>query len=173
MFDLEMTNLHADYGRLICGCIKPYGEEPQIFRIDETPVGKKEPWNDRDLAVQLRDALEKYFMVYSYNGIMFDIKFLNSRLMKHGERVLEPPMHKDLLFTAKRAFALSSNRLATVQEFLDLESEKSRIDGENWNRAATGNKPAIDYIVDHCVRDVAVLEDLFDVLKPYIRDIYR
>ena len=172
-FDLEMTNLHANYGRLICGCIRPYGGPTTIIRIDETVGGSAVVWDDRETAVALRDELEKNYQVYGYNTVMFDIKFLNSRLMKHGERVLRTPLHKDLLFMAKKAFALSDNRLLTVQEFLGLDSKKTRLDPEMWIRASAGDSAAIDYVVEHCVADVAVLEEVFTYLAPYITDIYR
>lgn len=170
--DLEMTNLSANFGRILCGCIKPYGQPVQTFRIDETTAGKKEPWNDGELAVALRDAIQGQFMIVSYNGIMFDVKYLNSRLMKHGQEVLRKPLHKDLLFTAKFAFALSDNRLITVQEFLGLDTKKTRLDPEQWNMAAAGSSAALDYVVEHCVADVGVLEEVFEYLIPFVKEIH-
>lgn len=170
--DLEMTNLHADYGRLICGCIKPYGQPTWTFRIDETAAGTARVWDDGDLAVILRDALKDNYEIIGYNSVMFDIKFLNSRLMKHGEDVLVLPrrQHRDMLFVAKRAFALSSNRLQSVQEFLRLKNEKTRLEPEMWIRASAGDPEAIDYVVEHCQADVAVLEEVFEYLLPYVMD---
>lgn len=172
-FDLETTNLNANYGRLLCGCVKPYGQDAKVFRCDMSPSYKKEPWNDRVVAMKIRDALEGSYQIYAYNSVMFDVKFLNTRLMKHGERVLQTPMHKDLLFTAKRAFALSDNRLATIEEFLNLAHQKTRLDPEIWVRATAGDTKSLDYIVDHCEKDCQVLEDLFEKLIPFIGQIYK
>ena len=172
-FDLEMSGLNADYARILCACVKPYNMPAEVYRFDETKVAKKEPWNDREVAVWIRDALEGTYQIYGYNSVQFDLKFLNSRLLKHRERPLKQPLHKDLLYVAKNTFCLSSNRLATVQEFLGLETEKTRIDGEHWNRATAGHKPSMDYIVEHCQRDVGVLEELFEMLVPFIGVIYR
>jgi len=168
-----MTGLNADYGRLICGSFKPYGQPVQTYRIDHTEAGRKEPWNDRDLAVQLRDALEGEFLVYSYNGVMFDLKFLDSRLLAHGERPTRRPMHKDLMFVAKNALAISSNRLLTVQEHLNLPVSKTRLDPSIWLRAQTGDTAAIDYVVEHCEADVEVLERVFEYLKGFIKVVYK
>ena len=172
-FDLETTNLNANYGRLICGCIRPYGGDVQTFRIDETLIGLKEPWNDSQLAVQIRDALEVQFQIYGYNSVMFDMKYLDSRLMIHHERPTRRPMHKDLLFVAKGVFAFNSVSLKSVQEALGLVEEKTRLDPQEWVKAATGHTPAIDYVVEHCVKDVLVLEEVFERLAPFIRVIYK
>jgi len=170
--DFEMTNLNANFGRIICGCIKPYNQPVQTFRIDQTKVGRREPWNDSELAVILRDQIEKQFLIVSYNGIMFDIKYLNSRLLKYKQRPLKKPLHKDMLFTAKTVFALSSNSLQTVQEFLGLDTQKTRLDPEYWNMAATGHSEAIQYVATHCEHDVMVLEEVFQVLLPFIKEIH-
>ena len=171
-FDFEMTNLNADFGRILCGSFKSYGQPSHTYRIDETPGGKKEPWNDRDLCIQLRDAIEESWMILSYNGVMFDIKYLNSRLLKHRERVIQKPLHRDMYFVAKTVFAISSNRLASVQEFLGLDTTKTRLDPAMWNRAAAGDKLALNYVVEHCEADVAVLEEVFEHLIPFIKEIH-
>ena len=167
-----MTNLAADYGRLICGSFRPYQGDTKTYRIDETPAGRKRAWDDSDLAIQIRDEIESNVLIVSYNGVMFDLKFLDSRLMHHRERVMRRPLHKDLLWTAKTAFALSSNRLATVQEHLHLTHEKTRLDPEMWVRAAAGDLEAIAYVVEHCEADVAVLEEVFEYLIPFVKEVH-
>ena len=171
--DFEMTGLSANYGRLICGCIKPYGGEVTTLRIDDTARGVTYPWDDHDLALGLRDELEKQWMIVGWNSVMFDIKFLNSRLMFHRERVLRKPLHKDLLFTAKTVFALTDNRLITVQEHLQLDEAKTRLDPNEWIKASAGDAGAIDYVAEHCVQDVRVLEEVFEHLVPFIKEIHR
>mgnify|MGYP001582779592 CR=1 FL=1 len=171
-FDMETMELNANYGRIHCASIRHYGEETLTLRIDETKIGRKEKWNDRDLAVAIRDELEKQFMIISYNGVMFDLKYLNSRLMFHRERVLKKPLHKDLLWTAKTVFALSDNRLVTVQEFLGLDASKTRLRPDMWNRAAAGDPVALDYVCTHCEADVLVLEQVFEHLVPFIKEVH-
>lgn len=170
--DFEMTNLTANYGRFICGCIKTYQKPVQTFRIDQTKAGKKCAWDDSDLVAQIRDCLEQQWFITTWNGIMFDVKFLNARLMKHRLRALHKPMHKDLLFTAKGTLALSDCRLVTVQEFLELEVAKTRLDCDQWIAAAAGHSPAIDYVVEHCEHDVMVLEEVFEHLLPHVKEIH-
>lgn len=172
-FDLECTSLNANYGRLIGGCIKSYGEEVKSFRIDETKAGKKCNYDDSELACNIRDALEGEFQIFGYNSVMFDMKFLDSRLLHHGLRPTTRPMHKDLLFVAKGVFQLSDNRLQTVQEHLKLDTSKTRLDPDQWVGAAAGDKKCIDYVMEHCVADVQVLEEVFERLAPFVRVIYK
>ena len=51
--------------------------------------------------------------------------------------------------------------------FLGFNS-KTEVKGHLWLAAALdGDSGALDYIVDHCVRDVLVLEKVVGVLKGY------
>jgi uncharacterized protein YprB with RNaseH-like and TPR domain len=170
--DLEMSNLNADFGFILCAAVKEVGvEEPHVLRIDQFPNYKRQPWNDADISAAIRDLVVGFDLIVTWNGARFDVPFLNTRLSKHGLAPLPRKLHKDLLYTSRYQLRLHSNRLASVQEFFELEMEKTSISGEYWNRAVTGNKEALDYIVDHCIRDVFVLEEVLGKLKPFIREI--
>ena len=77
------------------------------------------------------------------------------------------------MFVAKSVFAFNSVSLKSVQEALGLVEEKTRLDPMEWVQAATGHKPAIDYVVEHCEKDVMVLEEVFTRLAPFIHVIYK
>lgn len=170
--DLETVGLDADYGRVLCGSIKHYGQPTVTYRSDDTKSGKAHIWDDRDVVVQIRDAIESSFMIMTWNGIMFDIKYLNSRLMFHEERAIRKPLHKDLLFVAKSNLLCHNHRLQSVQEFLNLAEEKTRLQPHMWVRAMAGDREAMNYVVEHCEADVAVTELAFERLVPFIREIH-
>jgi len=168
IFDLEMSNLNADYGIILCGVVKPYGSDLVVYRIDKYPLYKKDRANDKSLVVALRDALEEFDIIVSYNGKRFDIPFLNARLLAHGLTRLSKKKHIDVYWQARYKLKLSSSRLEAVQEYLGLETKKTRIDGRHWVRAVAGYKSDLDYIIDHCKLDVEVLEDVYDHMRPFI-----
>jgi hypothetical protein len=46
--------------------------------------------------------------------------------------------------------------------------KKAQVDGEHWLRAALdGDRKSMNYIVDHCIKDVIVLDDVVGALKAY------
>jgi hypothetical protein len=64
---------------------------------------------------------------------------------------------------------LSSNRLKSVQSFLNLPDAKTEIKGRIWLDAITGKQSALKYIVQHCRKDILVLEQAYERLSPVIR----
>lgn len=168
IFDLEMSNLNADYGIVLCGVVKPYKGKAISARIDQFPLYKKDRSSDKALILELRKMLGGFDILVSYNGKCFDIPFLNARLLSHGLERLPQTKHIDVYWQARYKLKLSSSRLEAVQEFLGLEVKKTRIDGRHWTRAVSGYKGDLDYIVDHCKLDVAVLEQVYDAMRPYI-----
>ena len=48
-------------------------------------------------------------------------------------------------------------------------SQKTRVEGRIWRRAQAGFMEDLNYIYEHCVQDVWVLEDVYKLLRPVIR----
>lgn len=172
--DGEMSNLSADFGQLLCACIceykpgKPFWTKMRTFQLGNY---KDKRWDDKSLAREWRDALEEYDIVASWNGIKFDVPFLNTRLERHGLREVRIAHHKDLMYTARFRLRLSSNSLDNVARFTGVEASKNRMDPEQWTKAMGGHRPSYDYILGHCQRDVKVLAQVWEKTKHLITDI--
>lgn len=173
-FDFETSNLNADYGILFCAVIKQVNNgKPIILRWDEQKSYYKEPWSDKELAIKIRDTLEKFDILIPYNGKIFDLPFLNARLMFYNERTIKPMKHIDLYYVSRWKFKISSNSLERFSEFLNVKHRKTKIDGNLWVKALVGarkkiGKKAMDYIVDYCLKDVLVLEECYMKVKDVI-----
>ena len=165
MFDIETTNLDASIGMILCACVKTMGGETYTA-VSRMPKGGF--MDDHEVVVQIRDWLEAYDYVCTYYGTGFDIPYLNTRLMVHGERPINRIRHVDLYYTAKFQLKLHSNRLAVVAETLLGDSDKTRVLGPVWTRAAQGDPKAMEYIVEHCQIDVEVLERVFNHMRGFI-----
>jgi len=99
---------------------------------------------------------------YAYSGGWDKIWSYESRVqIRSNGRV-------DLYYVARHRLKLHSNRLAVVAETLFGESEKTRVVGPIWTRAVAGDKEAMDYIVEHCIIDVDVLEQVFERLRGFV-----
>jgi uncharacterized protein YprB with RNaseH-like and TPR domain len=169
-FDLECSNLSANFGMLLAGGFKTFGEKTvKLYRIDRMPQYKKEPWNDIELARLIREELEEADILVSYNGRRFDIPFLNARLIKYDMKPIIGKKHIDLFFTSKFQLKLSNWSLDALAKHLGLPIEKTQMQGDQWIKAMTGDKVSLDYIVDHCRKDVIVLEMAFMKTKGLIK----
>lgn len=173
-FDLEMSGLNADFGIVLCGGFTEWNGKKRalknvdIVRLDEQNGYAKHKWDDRELVKQIRDRLNEADIIVSYNGRRFDIPYLNARLVYWGDDVLPKKKHVDMLYQVRYKLKLSSSRLESAQNFLGLDEHKTKMIPQIWIPAVTGDKASMDYIVDHCRRDVVVLHDVYDKLKHLI-----
>jgi len=174
-FDLETTNLKANFGRILCASVADMYGNVRTFRIDEAPWKRDRRRDDIALAVGLRDYLEQFDVLVGWYSKMFDIPYLNTRLLIGNERPLRSDMmHFDPIWKAKKgSMALHSARLDAVAKTFRLEVQKTGLDPEIWNDAADGEKEAMDYVVEHCEKDVLVLRQAFHILKPLAKIIHR
>jgi len=175
-FDLEATGLNGSFGRLHCGSCAHVDGTIWTARIDDPKYqNKRQKSDDGKLAVAIRDHLETHDILISWNGKRsystqgrggFDVPMLNARLINIRERLLDRYIeHIDLLKEARKHLQLAQYRLASVQTFLELQEEKSAITPRVWQKALDHDRDALDYIVDHCERDVLVLREVFEAFR--------
>lgn len=173
IFDLETSGLNADYGIILCGVIMPFRGKPESFRLDQYASYGRDRANDKKVVQEISDRLEDFDIWVTYNGKRFDVPFLNTRRVAHGLPKLSATKHIDIYWQARYKLKLHSCRLESVQEFLGLEVKKTRIDAKHWARALAGYKKDMDYIVDHCVKDVKVLEDVYNAMKQFVDVVHK
>lgn len=180
-FDIEATALNGSFGSLLsAACAHAVEDDIWTARLDDPKyrvAGRR--LDDTKLALAIRDHLASHDIIVSWNGkrgsapsgspFGYDIPMLNARLMANpGGRsnvVSRSIKHIDLLRESKRYLQLHSYRLVSVTEFLELQESKTQILPRYWHRALEGDKAAMDYIVDHNIRDVKVLRLVFDEFR--------
>lgn len=130
--------------------------------------------DDRDLVEQYSRALEKYDVLVSWNGALFDLPVLKGRALFHGFASVEPHMHIDLMYKATGGAArIGRKSLQSVSEYFDVPNRKTPLNVRTWDRAMSGDNDAYEKIVEHCDADCLVLRDVFKVLKRSIRIVHR
>lgn len=169
-WDLECTSLSGMIGRILCCSFKPLGKPVYTFAGDKKPYISPLVSNDSKLAIAIRDELEKYDIIVGHNSKLFDARFLEARLFKAGTRRREPRYHVDSMWTIRSHLRISS-KLANVQEFLQLEEKKSPLLWDQWQDAAARNAKAMKEVIEHCERDVKVLELAYKKLIPYVGEL--
>jgi len=182
--DWECTSLKSDQGFLLCGGFKPLGKPGYVIGLHDAGFMQDPLIVDKKLSILLRDEVEKYDGIITWNGIMFDIPFLNDRLMLCGEDPVEKRFHIDIMYQARQGKSrLTSSRLDWVSKQLDPDKfldRKTSLEMTMWKRASAealahfGNgRDNYDYIIDHCVADLNVTEQVYERLKNRVQTISK
>lgn len=167
VFDLETTNLNADFGVILCAVVKPANGEPIVFRGDSYANWKRRRSDDSKIVRDIVKTLLNYDIWCAHNGARFDVPFLRSRMLRAGMEPLPAKKLVDPVLLARSKLKLSYNSLEKVAEHLGCNS-KTEVRPEMWLRASLdGSREAMNYIVEHCVQDVLVLEKVIGRLKEY------
>lgn len=175
-----------DFGQLLCWGIADFqpltarevkaGRKPwrnvRVFRLSNYDERR---WDDRDLAVRVRDTLAEYDLIVTWNGVRFDIPALNTRLHRWGEQEFIPKRHKDLMYTARYKLRLANATQDNVATFYRIPQKfgvsKTPMRPEQWTMALGGHRPSFEYIVRHCANDVKVLAALWHEMLPIAGEI--
>jgi len=114
------------------------------------------------------DLLDQADAVVHYNGIKFDVPHLNREFVTLGLNPPSPYKQIDLLRTAKKQFRFPSNKLAHVSEALGLAGKVKHYGFRLWLDCMAGDPEAWAIMREYNIQDVALLEDLYERLKPWI-----
>ena len=170
-FDIEASGLAANFGFIHCVGYKTFGTKktfvPSILDYDGDLLTR-----EKKLLKKVYYDLTQADYWVSWYGQRYDVPFINSRLLFHDLPTL-PPMgnnHIDGWRIAKYQLKMSSNRLATVSDFLGC-GDKTPVSGQHWFRAMLGEKKSYKYIIKHCKIDVEVLEEVYNKLKGLVNTV--
>lgn len=181
VFDIETTSLRSDQGFMLCVGIKPLGEPGRIIGLADMPLPRDPLIIDRNLAVAVAKELHKYDIWITQNGKMFDVPYLNDRLIIGRRPILDKHWHIDIMYYSRAGMSrLSSSKLDWVSRVLNVGARKTPLDLKVWKlaeREAIGKfrdgRRNYDKVVHHCLRDLDVTEAVFERVKPKIRSISR
>ena len=166
LFDIECTNLNANFGYVLCVAWKWLGEKKiHLVSITDFDLFDSDCTNDRLVVREAAKEIAKADMWVTWYGQRFDVPYLQTKLLQHGMKPLPPIPHVDGWRIARYKMKLHSNRLASVSDFLGIE-EKTPLKGPTWIKAAAGHKHSIKYVERHCKQDVLVLEQAYEALRP-------
>lgn len=148
---------------IICGGYKWQGESS----VHIVAVDPKDPHNDKHVVKTLHDVVSSADAVVAHNGDRFDVKWLRARAIFHRLPPLPPIVQIDTLKVAKTAFYFNSNKLAYLAQFLGLGG-KIKTEFGLWKECMKGDAAALEKMSKYCKRDVTLLEEVYDLLVPYI-----
>lgn len=166
IFDLECTSLKADFGTIITIGWK-WLDDPEVH------VWSGSPRSDRALVRRFLPVWNQADVIVAYNGIRFDRPYFYAKLLEHGFEIPPNTPFVDPYFAAKSNLGISRKSLDNVARFLQLDVQKTPVDGRIWKQATHGSpaerSQALTYIAEHCRLDVLVLEAVYLRLRPLMR----
>lgn len=151
---------------LMCYAYKWQGDKKAKF------VGRHDFKTYKEFVTSLADLLSSANVTVAHNGDNFDNKISNNFFM--AERIDPPMPYKsiDTCKVARKMFKLPSNSLRDLADFLGLEGKReiTYADLEDDYMTANPSKKTIRLMSDYTRRDVDLLEEVYMLLRPYIRN---
>ena len=159
-WDCEAWDLSPEFAPLLCVSVLSLPDGEMVtFRQDEYIKRKKADGmaDDRALAIDVRDYLKGFHLTGGWYSKGYDIQLVNTRLAKFGEELMKPVLHIDgtWYFRGWRGLKPKSSKLKHVAEFFDFE-QKPEVPPDTWLNARSGQKAAMDVVVDRCEADVRI-----------------
>ena len=131
-------------------------------------VYRKDPTDDSAVMETMHELLDEADYVIGHNGDNFDLPTLNARFIKHGMQPPSPYQSIDTLKIARRYFKFTSNRLDSLGDFLGVGRKIDTGGFELWREVVLDhNRDSFEHMVDYCIQDVLLLEDVYEKLKPW------
>jgi uncharacterized protein YprB with RNaseH-like and TPR domain len=174
-FDIETTDLKANYGYLLCAVLKIVGtKEEYQWRIDNSKKYDRDKprtmFDDKQRVKEIVEVLEDCDAVLTHYGSRFDVPFVNTRALYHKIQPTPPLAHIDLWRISRQHLALSSNAQAAVNSIVGAQSAKYHVKREVWYAAMMGSRKDMSELLKYCVNDVDGLIDNYKSLLPLIRN---
>lgn len=171
LLDIETTGFEADYNIILCAVLKTYQPDGKgkitVLRSDSYTNWDHNRSVDAPICKDLHNALMPYDIIIAHNGVNFDVRFMMTRFLKWGI-VWPQPKIVDPVRIARRYLRLGRNGLESACHHFGIYGKTSCI-GDKWMEAkfdrGRTNKSAMNYVVDHCVADIDILEKFTTKIK--------
>ena len=163
--DIEASNLKSDFGTVVVVSVKPYKRPPITFSAG--------PGRDSKILRQVSAELHKYQCWVTFYGKLFDIPFIQSRLLVNGMAPLEKRHHIDLYWVVKSRTVLSRRNQAHLLNWFETPEEKMSVSPNIWANMAVKTPEKLQILRARCESDVTGLEALYEKTKHIIGEITR
>lgn len=117
----------------------------------------------------VHDALQEADAVVSYNGAKFDMPKLEGQFQLEGLPPPPPPTQIDL-YLAARKLGHVCNKLDYLAPLLGLGGKVKHPGLQMWIDVRNGCPKAQARMARYCAGDVRLTEEVYDKLRPYIRN---
>lgn len=114
--------------------------------------------------------LDEADIVVAHNGKSFDVRWINGCFIKHRIPLPSTYMVIDTKIESRKAARYLSHKLEYLAKKFKLLHLKMSTGGLGlWKECMDGVNKAWEKMVKYCKRDIVVLEEVYQVLKPYMQ----
>ncbi len=171
IFDQQigLNQIQEDWS-ILAFCAK-WLEEDKLIYMDTGGRGPKKVRDDSKLLSVLWHLLDKADIVVTQNGMSFDIKKINARLLMEKYEPYSPIRVVDTLRVSRRHFGMTSNKLAWLSAHITdtPKSEHKKFPGfELWIECLKDNPAAWAEMKKYNEIDVLATEKLYLAQRPWI-----
>lgn len=148
-------------------------DEDKVIYKSTGGKGAAKVRDDSELLKGLWGLLDQADIIIAQNGVQFDIKKINARLLMKGFGPYSPVKVIDTLQIAKKHFGFTSNKLAWMSEHLTKtkKSEHKQFPGfELWEECLKDNPKAWKEMELYNCKDVLSTEELYLKLRPWMEN---
>jgi RNase P subunit RPR2 len=124
--------------------------------------------DDKRISTSLWKLFEAADVVIAHNAQKFDVRKANARFVLNGLKPTSPYQIIDTLMQSRKIFGFSSNKLNYLGQIL-INKEKLETDFGLWKRCVNGDQEALKYMETYNREDVALLEEVYMQLRPWIK----
>lgn len=128
--------------------------------------------DDKRIIASLAKLVREADVVIAHNADRFDLPLINGRVMYHAIEPLGPVKTIDTLKLVKKSFKLPYNSLGYLAEWL-FGDNKSATSMRLWKRCMEGDYKALAYMLRYNRKDVKLLAELLERIKPYVSKLAR
>lgn len=123
---------------------------------------------EKEMIETIWHLLDEADAVVHYNGTRFDMPTLNKEFILHGLPPPSPYKQIDLLSVVRRKFRFPSRKLDYVANALGLGKKTAHEGHMLWVKCMAGDEKAWRKMKRYNIRDVTLLEKVYDRLLPWI-----
>jgi len=143
--------------------------EKEVFYRD-----RRHSKSDKNILKDLWKLLNEADIVLTQNGVNFDSKRINARLMLNSIKPPKPYRHIDTYLIAKKVAGFTSNKLAYLTDKFCKKHKKTqhkKFPGWLlWTECVKGNIKAWEEMKDYNIADVLGTEDLYNYFRAWAPD---
>lgn len=141
--------------------------EDNVFADKLTP---KEVLKEDDSRISktIWNLFDEADIVIAHNAKKFDNKRLNTCFIRNKLPQPMPYQTIDTLVHARKHLAFSSNKLNDIAKLFGI-GQKIETKFELWERCMKGEQAALDEMERYNIQDVKLLEEVYLILRPFIK----
>jgi len=128
-----------------------------------------EQHSDKQLLIDFIKIANTADEIIAHNGDKFDIKKIRTKCIFH--RVPAFPKYRtlDTLKKARSGFSFNSNKLDSIAQYLGVGSKMKHSGFEMWIKCMESDEEALNKMIEYCMQDVIILEDVYKAMQHYIK----